>query len=540
MMKVKASFTAVAALGAAFATSAAITASAQETPVRGGVLSFVVGSKIPSYDGHRETTFGMIHPIRPFYSTLLRVNPDNPQSPTDIICDLCEGKPQTTNGGKTITFKIKSNVVFHDGTPLTSADVKATLDKIMFPPKGIPSSRKAWYSQVSSVDAPNPTTLHVQLKRPLAAMIPALASPFNFTYSKKDLDEHGYSWHQKNINGTGAFKFVEHQPGAFVEGARFDKFHVNGLPYLDGYRAISAPKMSVRLQAIRGNRAAIEFRGFPPKARDDLVRALGKKIKVQESNWNCLMGASPNQKLKRFQDKRVRQALTLAFDRWGGSRYLSKIALVKTVGGVTFPGHPLEGSKRWLQTLNGYAKDVRASRARAKKLLQDAGHPNLKVTLWNRAVDQPYKVVGTWYIDQWRKIGAKADQKVLPSGPWYAGLRKTRDFDVAVDFNCQTVINPTIDVSKWIKGAGNNYSNHTDQKVTDMYLDMLNEADSKKQYQKMRTYEKYILSDQVHYMTSFWWYKINPHRSYVKGWKIAPSHYLNQSLDQVWLDPKLQ
>ena len=58
MMKVKASFTAVAALGAAFATSAAITASAQETPVRGGVLSFVVGSKIPSYDGHRETTFG--------------------------------------------------------------------------------------------------------------------------------------------------------------------------------------------------------------------------------------------------------------------------------------------------------------------------------------------------------------------------------------------------------------------------------------------------------------------------------------------------
>ena len=33
-----------------------------------------------------------------------------------------------------------------------------------------------------------------------------------------------------------------------------------------------------------------------------------------------------------------------------------------------------------------------------------------------------------------------------------------------------------------------------------------------------------------------WWYKINPHRSYVKGWKIAPSHYLNQALDNIWLD----
>ncbi len=35
---------------------------------------------------------------------------------------------------------------------------------------------------------------------------------------------------------------------------------------------------------------------------------------------------------------------------------------------------------------------------------------------------------------------------------------------------------------------------------------------------------------------TLWWYKINPHRSYVKGWKIAPSHYLGQQLDQVWLD----
>ena len=50
-------------------------ASAAETPQRGGVLNFVVGSKIPSYDGHRETTFGVIHPLAPFYSVLIRVNP---------------------------------------------------------------------------------------------------------------------------------------------------------------------------------------------------------------------------------------------------------------------------------------------------------------------------------------------------------------------------------------------------------------------------------------------------------------------------------
>ena len=79
-------------VGAAFTLGAVTSASAMSDKIkRGGILKLVVGSKIPSYDGHRETTFGMIHPIRPFYSLLIRINPDNPSSPTDFICDLCEG-----------------------------------------------------------------------------------------------------------------------------------------------------------------------------------------------------------------------------------------------------------------------------------------------------------------------------------------------------------------------------------------------------------------------------------------------------------------
>jgi peptide/nickel transport system substrate-binding protein len=117
------------------------------------------------------------------------------------------------------------------------------------------------------------------------------------------------------------------------------------LPYLDGYKAISAPKMAVRVQAIRGDRAAIEFRGFPPKTRDDLVQALGDKITVQQGDWNCVMGASTNVNKTAnggpafhaaAADSRVKQALSLAMDRWGGSKYLSKIALVRTPGGVVF------------------------------------------------------------------------------------------------------------------------------------------------------------------------------------------------------------
>ena len=525
-------------LGTSLACGAAVTANA-ETPVRGGMLDFVVGSTIPSYDAHQETTFGMIHPIAPFYSLLIRANPENPQSTSDFVCELCETFEKAKDG-MSYTFNIRKGVKFHDGTPLTAADVKASLDKIIFPPEGVPSSRKAWYTQVASIETPESHKVVVKMKRPLSAILPALASPFNFIYSKKDLDTHGYSWHKENVNGSGPFKFVQQQPGAFVEGKRNEDYYIKGKPYLDGFKAIQAPKMSVRLQAIRGDRAAAEFRGFPPKARDDLVNAMGDKIKVQESDWNVMFGAGPNQKIKRFQDVRVRQALGYALDRWNGAKHLSQIAIVKTVGGIVFPGHKLAGSKEWLETMPGFGPDGKANKAKAKQLLKEAGYPDLKVTVWNRAVDQPYKILGTWYVDEWRKVGMNADQKVMQTGPWYAGLRQTRDFDVAIDINAQTVINPAIDVSKWIKDAGNNYSNHQDDKTTELYLDMLNEPDEEKQVEKMRVYEGHVLKTQAHFIPGLWWYRIIPHRTYMKGWKISPSHYLNQQLENVWIDPKLR
>jgi len=525
------------AVGAGLALGAVGTAGTAHAIKKGGILNFVVGSKIPSYDLHRESTFGVIHPIRPFYSLLIRINPDNPSSPTDFICDLCEGAvPKGTDGGKTYTFKIRTGVKFHDGTPLTSADILATYNKIIFPPEGIPSARKTFFKMVDSVSAPDATTVVFKLKFPSGAFIPAVATPFNITVSKKDLDTHGYNWHKKNINGTGAFKFKQHQPGSFVEGVKYDGYHFKGKPYLDGFKAIAAPKMAIRLQAIRGDRAAIEFRGFPPKARDDLVKALGDKITVQESDWNCALFYTPNQARKPFNDPRVRQALSLGVDRWGGAKYLSRIAIVKTVGGVVFPKHPLAATKAELLKLTGYAEDMKANRAQAKKLLKAAGADGLKFDFSNRGVDQPYKVVGTWLVGQWKKIGLSAKQRVQPSGPFYATLRKSKDFDVSIDFNCQSVINPIADVSKFLGSAGNNYGSYEDQVLEDIYDKLLRAEKESEQRSIMRTYETRALSDQVHMGVTLWWYKINPHRSYVKGWKIAPSHYLNQSLDQIWLD----
>ena len=518
-----------------------------DTPKSGGVLNFVVGSRIPTFDGHRESTFGMIHPIRPFYSLLIRVNPDNPQSTTDYQCDLCEGAlPSPTNDGKTYTFAIRKDVKFHDGTPLTAHDIKATYDKIVFPAEGVISHRKPQYRMVESVEAPADYTVVFNLKFPTGAFIPALASPFNFVFAKKDLERedpegqdplYGMKWHQTNVNGTGAFKFVQHQPGAFVEGGRYDGYHHEGKPYLDGFKAIAAPKTAVRINAIRGDQAGIEFRGFAPKQRDDLVAALGDQITVQESDWNCQLLISINHKKPPFDDVRVRQALMHAVDRWSASEALSKIAIVKAVGGIVFPSHELAIDDETLKTYVGYWPDIDKARDEARGLLEEAGAANLTFDLHNRTVDMPYRILGTWLIGEWKKIGVNVTQAGVATSEWYAKHR-AGDHQLGIDANCQSVINPVADVGQYTSRSINpaNYSHYEDPALDEMHDRLMRSGDPAEQSEIMRAYEKRILNDEVRYGMTLWWNKINPHRSYVKGWKIAPSHYLNQHLDQVWID----
>ena len=105
-------------------TAFATPAIADEAPKHGGTLTFMIpADSPPSWDGHKESTFATIHAAAPFYSLLVRVNPDNPASTTDFTCDLCAAMPQPTDGGKTYTFTIRDGVRFHDGSPLTAADV---------------------------------------------------------------------------------------------------------------------------------------------------------------------------------------------------------------------------------------------------------------------------------------------------------------------------------------------------------------------------------------------------------------------------------
>jgi peptide/nickel transport system substrate-binding protein len=524
-------------VGAAIALSLSWPAWADDTPKRGGILTFMIPADTPpSFDGHRENTFATIHAVAPFYSVLIRANPENPSDTTQFVCDVCTAMPKPTDDGLTYAFQIRDDVRFSDGSPMTAYDVVASWNKIVDPPEGVSSVRRGYYSMIDRIEAPSANTALFHLKFATAAFLPALADPYAFIY-KKDILDHDPHWFETKIMGSGPFRFKDYQVGQSISGVRNTDYYRPGLPYLDGFVGIFADKQAVRVAAIKADRAAIEFRGFPPATRDELVAALGDRITVQESDWNCGALVTPNHARKPFDDVRVRQALTLAIDRWHGAAPMSRITLQRTVGGIVFPGSPLAANREELQQLAGYWPDIDASRAEARRLLKEAGAEGLTFELLNRNIDQPYKFNGTWVIDEWSKIGVRATQRVVPTGPYQEALRNG-DFAVAIDAECQNIVNPLLDGTKYLPSSVSdaNYGNYDDQTEIDIYDRMLRETDFGRQRDLMRQLEKRVLDTEAHEAFLLWRYRIVPYRSYVKGFKISPSHYVNQDLATIWLD----
>jgi len=367
---------------------------AQERPRYGGELLFAVPSESPSYDGHQEETFGLIHPVAPHYNTLLRIDPFD-KSGTQVVPDLAESWT-VSKDGRTYTFRVRTGVKFHDGSELTARDVKASYDKIVFPPASIASRRKGAYANVEAIEAPNPTTVVFRLKWPQGSFVSSLASPWNWIY-KADILARDMRWYETNVMGTGPFAFVEHVKGSHWVGKKNPNYWDKGKPYLDGYRAIFIRDSAAQVSAIRAERAHIQFRGFSPAERDTLVAALGTKVTVQDSPWDCMLYATINHEKKPFNDKRVRRALTLAVDRYEGSQAISKIAIVRTVAGVQVPGSPFATLPGDLEKLAGYGHDINKSRAEARRLLKEAGVPDgFSFTFKNRSVPMPYEPRAIW------------------------------------------------------------------------------------------------------------------------------------------------
>ena len=253
-------------------------------------------------------------------------------------------------------------------------------------------------------------------------------------------------------------------------------------------------------------------------------------------SWTLNLLVAFNTEKKPFDDIRVRKALLMAIDRWGGSQGLSRISTLRSVGGVIRPGSPLATPEAELAKLPGFTKDIKAAREEARKLLKEAGQENLKFVLWNRNLAMPYTPAGIFLVDQWRQIGVEVEHKQSDTAPYIAAMQ-SGNYEVAIDFSNLFNDDPTLSLTKFLSHKGNplNMSRANDAEIDKLYEQQLREGDVEKRKGYIRALEKRLF-EQGYQQPLLWWHRIVPSHKVVMGWKMSPSHNLGSDLAEVWLN----
>ena len=505
-------------------------AQAADTPRRGGMLLAVIGADPPSLDPHQESTFATLQLVAPLYSTLVQ---SVPYAYPKIIGDAAS-EWKIAADALTYTFKIRPGIKFHDGSALTAADVKATYEKLIFPPKETRSVRKGAYSAVASIEAPDASTLVFKLKHPSASLLENFASPWNVIYPKKYLDKDP-NYFMKNVVGSGPFKFKSYTPGASFEGERNPDYFVKDRPYLNGYKFFISTETSVRAAAIRSGRAYIEFRDLPSAEVEAIKKQLGDKVVVQETPMTGQFGIAINNTVKPFTDVRVRKALTLGLDRYTGGGVLFGLTGLRDVGGLLRPGTEFAMPDADLQKLAGFGKDMDKNRAEAKKLLAEAGYPNgFKVVLKNRNVKLPYQDFAVFAIQEWRKIGIEAEHRPLETAAWFADGRDSGNFELIIGPTVEASDDPDVFLRRYTTGDTQNWGRFSDPVVDDLFSRQSRALDHAERRKAILQLQKIVL-DNAYYMPGLWWSRNVVHWAKVKNYVAPPNHYANQKLQDVWL-----
>ena len=518
---------AIAAI-ACIASSTAFAGSHSSCPTQGGTLKYGVKAEPPNYDMHGTNSYAVMHFVAQHYSTLLTFDWENfPNLEGDIAKSW-----EMAEDGLSYTFKLHENVKFHDGTPLTSADVKASYERIAFPPEGVLSQRKALYLSLDSIETPDDYTVVFKLNSPDAFMMDGFASPFNAIYSAKDIAKDP-NWHKKNVNGTGPYKFVEHVKGESYIGEKYDDFHHgdNCLDRTEGYR------IKGLVEPLVGGQIMAEWRATAPPEVKTLQEQMGDDYTNQSKTLMTLWVVSLNSETEAFKDKRVRQALNLCIDRHGCLPKLAKI----TFTAPRPSGYLLYDTKYALPDdelyqLVGFGKDAEANRAKAKELLKEAGYEGLKFTYSNRAVAHPYDHIAIWLMSEWKKCGLNPEMITNPTSK-FVTIRKEGNFDATIDWAPSFLPDPTVMHFKYLSRDVNpsNYSRATNRELDALFDAQKGEVNFEKRKAIVHEFEKKAL-EEAYVLPITYTDRVVSLNKKVKGYVIANSHILNNTFRGIYLE----
>ena len=512
--------------------TAAWTAAAQaQAPSPGGSIAVPIHVGEPAtYDCHATNSPAVMWRVAPHYSTLLRIDPDRfPQ----VVGDLA--KSWTVSPDSLVyRFTLNAGVKFHDGSTLTSADVKASFERMRNPPAGVVSLRQGMLADIAAIDTPDDATVVFKFKARNASALQLLAMPYACIYSAK-LMASDPAYPAKRVMGTGPFKFVRHSPGSEWVGERFADYFVDGKPYLDGFRMLNISPVAAT-NALLAGQVSYTMHGLTPPEVTRIVSARGKAVNVVGGSnvTTFLPFFAMNTQRDGLKDERVRRALNLALDRWGASKAMEQITPMFRVGGLVRPGSAFARSEAELATLPGFGRNIEASRAEARKLLAAAGQTKLKLTLVN---NRAFTYFGVFVADQLARIGVTVDHQPLDT-PQVAARRVSGDYDLIFDSPAEFVDDPSIQLAYFEPFSTNraNLARVGDPTFVEKFRAQQQDLNPQTRLKKVRDLEAYLMQ-QSYVMPLFWQSRRRVIDAQLHGLEgDYPSNYVKLDLADVWLD----
>jgi peptide/nickel transport system substrate-binding protein len=317
----------------------------------------------------------------------------------------------------TYIFKLRQGVTFHNGQPLTAADVKFSFDRIKDPATASP-----WASQfepVASIEATDASTVTFKMNKPygpfLATLSASLASVLPKTKTPIDF--------QTTAVGTGPFMWGTYTKDTETVLNANPTYWESGLPKLASLDYKILPEDSSRLAAVRTGEIQLTTL-IDPISVEAAAKSDGVQTLTQDTTDYYLLGL--NCAKAPFDNPKVRQALSLAIDRQ---------AIIDAVffgqGKVSGPIVPTLGD--WAQPLDkvpNYTVDT----DQAKALLAEAGQSSLSFKIVVGSLTADFQNIALVIQDQLKKIGVTADLDQVEWGTFIERW-KAHDFESFVSYN---------------------------------------------------------------------------------------------------------
>ncbi|MGR7994866.1 MULTISPECIES: ABC transporter substrate-binding protein [unclassified Xanthobacter] len=394
------------------------------------------GATINSLDLHRQGTNRASYQVAiNAYDRLVKFGtktmPDGSLSydSTKIEPDLAESWT-VSDDGKVITFKLRPNAVFSDGSPVTAQDVKWSLDRAVslggFPTTQMKAGLMEKPEQFEVVDD---KTIKVILPRKSKLTLPDLAVPIPFIINSKvakahatEKDPWATEYLHRNTAGSGAFVVERWDPGQQVVYARNDKWTSGPLPGAKRVIMREIPSAATRRALIERGDVDLVF-NIPDKDANEL-KASGKAKVVSTPIENCIYVLALNDKFGPFKDKRVRQAIAYALPY----EDIFKTAAYQT--GVPMWGADKAEGIAWPQP-SPYKQDLE----KAKALLAEAGYKDgLTVPLYiNLDLASWMEPTALLIQESLAKIGVKTTIEKIPGANWRTAANVERRLEMHLD-----------------------------------------------------------------------------------------------------------